>query len=269
MDKTFKGRKYIREQDVNFNKATYQKDAELTSPLGYSDTEIKSSFMSSLLKPSENNTYKEGSDCLNHSLKSVNKSNSDCVMLVGRPQISDDQVIHKPCIISKNKQGSVNDNISATGLQPADGANEFSTAGVKGDGHEKPLYSNTDPLDFSHSEGVLAKYYFYLNYLNESKRFQCENVHPFFFCQEHGFFKEAYYDTGSCYCKNGSMNEQQTDENMNNDLGTSEGKKRAEIIKQKNHFEDQVLNPQFANNAPKQMERTGTFKGKIGLLFFS
>lgn len=270
MDKIFKGRKYIREQDVNFNKATYQKDAESTSPLDFSVMQIKSSSASSLLKPSENNTYKEGSDSLNHSLKSVNKSNSDCVMLVGPPQISDDdQVIHKPCIISKNEQGSINYNISATDLKPADGAKEFLPAPVKGDGHEKSLYSDIVPLDSSHSGGVLAKYYFYLNYLNESKRLQYENAHQFFFCQEHGFFKEAYYDTGPCYCKNGSMYEEQTDENMNNDLGTSEGKKRIEIIKQQNHFEDQVLKPQFANRGPKQMERTGSFKGKIGVLFSS
>ncbi|ETE64956.1 hypothetical protein L345_09276, partial [Ophiophagus hannah] len=259
MDKIFKGRKYIREQDVNFKKATYQKDTELTSPLDY-PLEIKSTSVSSLLKPSENNTYKEGSDSLNHSPKGMNKSNSDCVLLVGPSQISDDQVIHKPSIISKNGQGSINDNISATGLKPADGAKEFLTATIKWDGHEKSFCSNTVPLDFSRSDGVLAKYYFYLNYLNESKRFRCENAHQFFFCQEHDFFKEAYYDTGPCYCKNGSMYEEQTDENMNNDLGTSEGKKRTEIIKQQNHFEDQMLKPQFANSSPKQMERTGSFK---------
>ncbi|XP_026530649.1 LOW QUALITY PROTEIN: uncharacterized protein LOC113416787 [Notechis scutatus] len=255
MDKIFKGRKYIGEQDVNFKKATYQKDTELTSPLDY-PLEIKSSSVSSLLKPSENNTYKEGSDSLNPSPKGTNKSNGDCVLLVGPSQISDDQVIHKPCIISKNEQGAINDNISATGLKPADGAKEFPTATIKWDGHEKSFCSK----DFSHSDGVLAKYYFYLNYLNESKRFRCENAHQFFFCQEHDFFKEAYYDTGPCYCKNGSMYEEQTDENMNHDLGTSEGKERTEIIKQQNHFKDQMLKPQFANSTPKQMERTGSFK---------
>ncbi|XP_070598823.1 uncharacterized protein [Erythrolamprus reginae] len=235
-------RKYIREQDVNFNKAAYQKDAELTSPLDYSAMQIKSTSV----KLSENNTL-----TLNHSLKSMNKSNSDCVMLAGLPQISDDQVIHnKSCIISKNEQSSIND-ISALGLKPVDGAKEFLTASIKGDGHEKPL-------DFSHSEGILAKYYFYLNYLNESKRFRSENAHPFFFCQEHDFFKEAYYDTGPYYCKYGGMYDEQTDENMDNDLGTSESKKSTEIIKQKN--QDQVLKPQFANSCPKQMERTGSFR---------
>ncbi|KAG8130687.1 hypothetical protein E2320_017492, partial [Naja naja] len=259
MDKIFKGRKYIREQDINFKKATYQKGTELTSPLDY-PLEIKSSSVSSLLKPSENNTYKEGSDSLNHSPKGMNKSNSDHVLLVGPPQISDNRVIHKPSIISKNGQGCINDNISATGLKPADGAKEFLIATIKWDGHEKSFCSNIVPLDFSHSDGVLAKYYFYLNYLNESKRFRCENAHQFFFCQEHDFFKDACYDTGPCYYKNGSVYEEQTDENMNNDLGTSEGKKRTEIIKQQNHFEDQMLKPQFANSSPKQMERTGSFK---------
>ncbi|XP_039225766.1 uncharacterized protein LOC120320256 isoform X3 [Crotalus tigris] len=264
MDKIFKGRK--NKQEVNFNKNscdTYQKDAELISLLEYSVMQIKSSSESSLLKPSENNaykvnnTYKEDSDSLNH--KSMNKSNSDCILLARPHQIRDDQVVHKPCIVSKNEQSSVNDNISVIGLKSAFGAKEFLTATVKGDGHEKPLCSNTFPLDFSHSDGILAKYYFYLNYLNESKRFQGENAHRFFFCQEHDFSKETY-DTGPCYCKNNSMYEEQTDENMINDLGTSEGNKKTEIIKQQNHFKDQVLKPQSANSSLKQMERTGSFK---------
>lgn len=271
MDKIFKGRK--NKQEVDFNKNsydTYQKDAELISPLEYSVMKIKSSSGSSLLKPSENNTYKvnntykEGLDSSNH--KSMNKSNGDCILLVGPHQISDDQVVHKPCIISKNEQSSVNDNISTNGLKSAFGAEEFLTATVKGDDHEKPLCSNTFLLDSSHSDGILAKYYFYLNYLNKSKRFQCENAHRFFFCQC-DFFKEAY-DIGPHYCKNNSMYEEQTDDNMNNDLGISEGNKKTEIIKQQNHFKDQVLKPQFANSL-KQMERTGSFKGKIGLLLSS
>ncbi|KAM6473722.1 uncharacterized protein PHA67_006393 [Liasis olivaceus] len=260
MDKIFKGRKNTREQEVSFNKTSCnrdQKEAELISPLEYPVMQIKSSSVSSLLKPPENNIDKVGSDSLNLSHKNTNKSNSDYVLLVGLPQISDDKVAHK---LSKYEQGSINDNISVTSPKSADGAEEFLITTVKGDGHEKPLCNNTFPLDFSHSDSVLAKYYFYLNYLNKSRRFQSENASHLFFCQEHEFFKEAYH-TGPYYCKNDSMYEEKIDENMNN-LGTSEGNKRTEIIKQQNHFEEQVLKPLFASSSPKerQMGRTGSLK---------
>ncbi|XP_028604653.2 uncharacterized protein LOC114606489 isoform X3 [Podarcis muralis] len=231
--------------------------------------QIKSFCGNTLLNPSENST----SVCLNHSYKSTCLgSSSDCVLLL---QFTD-SVEHKSNTVPIYVHGDIHENISEGVAKSVAGSKknteEFLVPRIKADGDEKLFWNDKSQFDSNHSDSVLAKYYFYLSYLNKSKGLQQEVGGNLLSCQEHfGISKEAKISTLD-YHKGGNMYEHKATEYTNNDVSYCEDKS-SEVIKQQSLPEKQDSKSSFSCNSPehlsnllltekKQLENGHLLKGK-------
>uniref|UniRef100_A0ACB8EQQ3 Uncharacterized protein n=1 Tax=Sphaerodactylus townsendi TaxID=933632 RepID=A0ACB8EQQ3_9SAUR len=187
--------------------------------------------------------------------------------------VEGDNVIQNSAPI--NVQDDINEYVSKgiieSPIGPKNSSVEFHIPRVKVDsikklsGHDKVL-SNTHDND-----NVLAQYYFYLNYLSQSKKPQLEEDNHSFSCEKLHYFSQEETLPIHCLSKNSNSMKDADPELVDHDFGPC-GKnchtdKRAEVIKPP---EEQESKPVFTNSSPRSMPHLAlTDKGKLGTLHSS
>nr|XP_008101468.1 PREDICTED: uncharacterized protein LOC103277653 isoform X2 [Anolis carolinensis] len=266
-EKYCEGNKHNREDET---KSTFHRG---NCKKGQRKTELKSQRKESFLQmnslcgsispsPSENSTCKMGSECLELSYKSTDLcTNSDCILLGTVPQFNDESMACIPSTGPRCLQGNISEGAIRSIVGSKSDAEELLSARVRDNVNQK-LFRN----DKSHSDySVLAKYYFYLNYLNKSKRLQYQEDNYSFFCQQSS--REASI-SALCTCKSNSLDEQQAEECMNIDFGTCEischKDKRTEALKQQGHPEQQEYKAVFASMNPKPLSNLALNTNRLG-----
>ncbi|XP_034955635.1 uncharacterized protein LOC118076759 isoform X2 [Zootoca vivipara] len=276
MDKTLE-RKNITEQQANSTSngndcSREERETEFKFLMKDPDVQIKSFCGNTLLNPSENST----SVCLNHSYKNTYLgSSSDCVLLDILLQVTD-SVEHKsntvPIYVHGDRHENISEGVAKSVVGSKKNTEDFLVPRIKADGDETLFWNNKSQFDPNHSDSVLAKYYFYLSYLNKSKRLQQEVGGNLLSCQQHfGISKEAKISALD-YHKGGNMYAHKATEYTNNDLSYCEDKS-SEVIKQQSLPEKQESKSSFSCNSPehlsnllsvekKQLENGHILKGK-------
>nr|XP_060618131.1 uncharacterized protein LOC132767326 [Anolis sagrei ordinatus] len=267
MEKYCEGNKHTREGEAKNtchrgNCKKGQRKTELKSQRKESFLQMNSFCGNISPNPSENSTCKMGSDFLDLTYKSTGLcTNSDCILLDIVPQFNDESMARISSIGPRCLQGDMKENISERAVR--------STVDLKSDA-ELLLRDNVNQKQFrkdkSHSDdSVLAKYYFYLNYLNKSKRLQDQEGDYSFFCQQSS--SEASI-CPLCTSKSSNLDGQQAEKYMSNDSGTSEischKDKRTEALKQQSHPEQQEPKALFASMNPKPLSNLARNSTRLG-----
>ncbi|XP_042309463.1 uncharacterized protein LOC121923260 isoform X2 [Sceloporus undulatus] len=260
MDKSFEEDKHTGKDGA---KSTYnsddcnrdQKKTELTSQRKEPVLQMNSFCGNLSPGPSENSSCKMGSESLNLSYKSTDLcSNSDCILLDLMSHFSDESTAHMFSTFPRCLKGDVKENISEGVVKSIgstkSGAGELVSARVRADIHHKLFWKDKSYSD----DSVLAKYYFYLNYLNESKRRQYEDGNHSFSCQQSS--KKAKISI-LCPHESNSLYEQQAEECMNKDFETfginCRKDKRTEALKSQSHPEQKESKALFTRISPKHL----------------
>ncbi|XP_053158571.1 uncharacterized protein LOC128347663 isoform X2 [Hemicordylus capensis] len=237
-----------------------QRGIELKSMMKEPTVQTSSFCNNSLLKPSENSTFKVSPDCFNLSYKSTNLCiNCNSILVDMLPQFDDDSIPHKSDIVQRYVQEDVSENISDDVIKlimgPKSISEEFLVPKVNVDDHKKLLWNDKFMSFSNHDNSVLAKYYFYLNCLSETKRLQREDKKHLFSCKVFRGFSEDVKFSSCCHCKSSNSYESEDTENMNKDFEASEvschNDERTEATKQQgSHPEEQESKPLFTNSCP-------------------
>ncbi|KAH0628236.1 hypothetical protein JD844_009119 [Phrynosoma platyrhinos] len=280
MDKTFEGNKHTGKDEakstyVSDNCNRHKKKTELTSQRKEPALQMNSFCGNLLPGPYENSSCKMGSESLNLSYKSTELcSNSDCILLDLTSQFRDESMAHVFSTVPRCLKGDKKEKISEGVVKSIVGTKSGAEELVSADVHQKLFWNDKSYSD----DSVLAKYYFYLNYLNESKRLQYEDGNHSFSCQQ------CYKKANICPCKSNSLYEQQAAECMNKDFGTyrinCHKAKRTEALKSQSHPEQKDSKAFFASISPKllsncalsnhrQLGNLSLSKGESKLMFSS
>lgn len=213
-DEVFEERKFTEEQadgissGANCNRD--QKGIELKSLMKDPDTQISSFCKNSLPKLSGNSACKAGPYCCNRSCENAANlcSHYGRILEDSLPLFGKDGMAHKFHPVPKHVQDYQHENvpddvITAVVGPKNDSQPELLNCRVKVDDCRKVFWNDKLSSDSGHDDSILAKYYFYLNFLNESKRLQHEDGSHSFSCQELvGFSKDVSMSVGGCHPSN-------------------------------------------------------------------
>ncbi|KAL8203330.1 UNVERIFIED_CONTAM: hypothetical protein K2H54_048950 [Gekko kuhli] len=158
----------------------------------------------------------------------------------------------------------VSENIIKSTAGPKSSSEEFFTQRVKVD-YDKKLYTYDKFLcDSCNEDGVLGRYYFYLDYLCHSKMLQPEESSHSFSCEEfHGCSQEEKL-AARCHFNNSNRMKDVDIEDADSDFGLC-GKnrckdKRAEVIR---HPEEQESKSLFIDSCPRSLSHLASELGNL------
>lgn len=215
-----------------------------------------SSFCSNaVLKPSEQSSYKVGPDNLKLDSQSTNwYSNQDSGLQDMSPQFSDNRITPKASPIPKCMQDYENECDSEKVIKPIIAAKtnseEFSIPRVNVGDQKKVIWYHKFLSDSNHHDSVLSKYYYYLNYLNESKRIQDEDSNSLFSCQElHGFSEKL--KISSCSHCTSNICKLRDSEEMTSEITCH--KEERVVKQQESYLEEQEAKSLIANICSKPL----------------
>ncbi|XP_078242247.1 uncharacterized protein LOC110089640 isoform X2 [Pogona vitticeps] len=265
IDKRFEGSKYIGKDQTtgtydrdDFNKD--QKKVELRFMVKDPTVQINSFCRNLSPNRSENSTDQIASNRLNCPCES---RNMDSASDLDTSPFSDETIALNSNMTPIYVENDMKENISEKVIKSIVGSQSniegFFNTSVKIDGHKQLFWS-----DQSQSDSVLAKYYFYVNYLNKLKKLQPEGGDHLPSCQEHwGVSKEKNLSAFG-YCKSNSLlYEQQAKELRSNDSGTQEiscdKDTRAEVLEQHRCAEEQEAMTLFGKSSPKRLPNPALF----------
>ncbi|KAJ7335572.1 hypothetical protein JRQ81_013513 [Phrynocephalus forsythii] len=207
---------------------------------------------------SENTADQIASNCLNSPYENANPDNdSHCDLDTG--PLSDRSIAINTNLIPTCVENGMKENFPEKLIKSVadfeSSSKEFFNTSVNVDG-QKQIQSDQSQPDYS----VLAKYYFYLDYLNNLKRLQFEDGNRLISCQQHcGFLKEKSMSIFGNYKRESLLYEPQAKEHRNNDFATQEitcdKDKRTEVLEQHRCPEEQKAKNQFALSSPKQLPK--------------
>lgn len=244
----------------------FERGTDFKSMMKDSATQISSFFKNPLPKLSENSACEVSPDCFNLRCESAANLciNYDCILEDILPQFgNDDNMVHISNTVLKPVQGYRNENVSKDAsivgpitsiVGPKNSSEESLNPSMDVYYCKKIFCDDWLSSDSSHDDSVLAKYYFYLNFLSESKRFQHDDRNHSFSSQEcPGFSKDISMSSDGCHRTNDQNEHQEDTKYMNRATEESCYKdERTEVVRQhESHSEEETY--LFANVGPNTL----------------
>ncbi|KAJ6669627.1 hypothetical protein lerEdw1_000176 [Lerista edwardsae] len=261
-DEVFEERKFTEEQADGISSGTNcnrdQRGIELKSLMKDPAKQISSFCKNSLPKLSGNSACKADPECFNQSCENAANlcNNYGCILEDVLPRFGNDSMAHTFHTVPKHVQDYRHENedehedVITAVVGPKNNSGELLNRRVKVDGCKKVFWNDKLPSDSGHDDSILAKYYFYLNFLNESKRLQHEDGNHSFSCQElAGFSKDISMFVGGCHTSNNRYEHLDTEYRNRASEESCLKDERTEVVRQLgSHSEEQETNL-FANSS--------------------